>query len=770
MRKNYFIMFLLLGCMLFSPVQARKIITEVGQCVTDLSQIKAGDYVLFFCNGPLNPDDKEYGLRKAFLREHSDNNLFISRKLRPGAFSSSDFLWKVLTYEVEDAASGSYKITLQSARGNNLPAFTYNPDSRPHYVCSTVSPEEGDAGQYSISGIEAGDSIFFITDENGIFFNGQSIDSNSSSQQARFVGWNAASGNSFYKIYLPTVVEENSYLIQMVLNDENGEKEENSVVEVRALMGDTIKAPNWAHHTFVSAIDADTEEPVTFPYVVDGTEPFLSLTYETWPYVSLTCTDEATGEVLYTFNDYMKKGSKLALPSKEDIGIGYSLVTEGYDDYEITQNEEITLVFRRDGKNLPFEATTIENGEFAPSTKWYLMKINGSKTLSYDAETQGVLCGAVTEYTDAHLWTFVGDVENGYQIYNKQAGSDRILWAPSAENKTQPLMTPLEEAVAPNTFDINFNKTGFSWKYTGSTNAHLNDFGGNGIVKIWAHQNSAKGDGSRFTFTEYTEALGHALVYGKYISYLQSEDCVGGWTGGQLAELRDAYTRRDTAACRVAVENLSKVDTVAFDKAKTYVLISAYRDFIAQQPDAVYAMAAQADSAIVWKALEETNADFHFGFNAASDSTYFIVAAEQRLPIGGFRFGENAKCVEWGDISVEENLVTAGHPAPFEIMKNASAPASYYFVHNYGPSIITLSASPHQNAAATSGTISTYNTKNGAYNNYWRLKPVGEWSSIDNVVVSTPEQKTAVYDLSGRKVSKPTRGLYIVNGKKVYIK
>ena len=30
--------------------------------------------------------------------------------------------------------------------------------------------------------------------------------------------------------------------------------------------------------------------------------------------------------------------------------------------------------------------------------------------------------------------------------------------------------------------------------------------------------------------------------------------------------------------------------------------------------------------------------------------------------------------------------------------------------------------------------------------------------------------KTAIYDLSGRRVSRMTKGLYIVNGKKVFIK
>lgn len=39
---------------------------------------------------------------------------------------------------------------------------------------------------------------------------------------------------------------------------------------------------------------------------------------------------------------------------------------------------------------------------------------------------------------------------------------------------------------------------------------------------------------------------------------------------------------------------------------------------------------------------------------------------------------------------------------------------------------------------------------------------------IENVESATGEK--TVYDLSGRRVLKPVKGLYIINGKKVYVK
>ena len=45
----------------------------------------------------------------------------------------------------------------------------------------------------------------------------------------------------------------------------------------------------------------------------------------------------------------------------------------------------------------------------------------------------------------------------------------------------------------------------------------------------------------------------------------------------------------------------------------------------------------------------------------------------------------------------------------------------------------------------------------------------GTTTSIDTLETVTPNAQT-IYDLSGRRVSKAQKGLYIVNGKKVYIK
>ena len=49
-------------------------------------------------------------------------------------------------------------------------------------------------------------------------------------------------------------------------------------------------------------------------------------------------------------------------------------------------------------------------------------------------------------------------------------------------------------------------------------------------------------------------------------------------------------------------------------------------------------------------------------------------------------------------------------------------------------------------------------------------KIVGESDGVDRVEMSGDAGRSSVYDLQGRRVMCPTRGLYIVNGRKMVVK
>lgn len=771
MKKLYFLclsLFMLFGA---TNALAVDVVTGLGEMVKDLSKLKAGDKVLLYCNGSTDPEASDYGTREAFMREMDDNAIRISRDLQFGSLSSTDFIWTVLSYEQIDEVS--YAISFKSPRGNNLPTFiddidTYGQWAR--WMGKTVSEDEGEAGIYTIT-ITEHDSLFYIFDENGVYFNGQDIHTEKGS--ANFVGWNSPGENSYYRVYLADVEDKNTVHVTMYLNDTF--EEEIGYEEFDVVPGDSVFAPEIENYSFLSAIDFNTGDDIEMPLVAGTEDLELGLTYELWPYVTVIVTDEATGEIIFTSEGFVEKGSKFELPTESDMGLGYSIVTEGYDDFTVTEDVVINLVARKDGANLPFVVTTVENGQFAADTKWYTLKVRGSKTLKWSVDDDAILCDATASLSDTVLWAFTGNLQDGFKLYNKARGAEYILWTADGENGTQAFMTPVDAATEPNTFDLDLNNDGYCFKLHGTADACLNDHAGNGILKFWTNGSSPTDVGSRFFFSEITADILEASQFAPYISVLNAQDCVGGYTAETLKDLRDAYTSKDQDACAIAMEELAAADTIAFDMAKSYAIINAYNDFVVYQPGKTYAIKAEADSSLVWTELDEADNAFHFGFKTANDTTSHLVNIKLNLPVKSFRFGQPATLAPWASNNAEDGSTAEGLPAGFYLVKSDAAVAAYRLVHPYGGSIITLAAMTDKIAIASAttagGKIGTYNTANAGYPNYWRLKPVGAYDAIENVVVAQPGvQKNAIYDLSGRRVEKAVKGIYIMNGKKVYVK
>lgn len=76
--------------------------------------------------------------------------------------------------------------------------------------------------------------------------------------------------------------------------------------------------------------------------------------------------------------------------------------------------------------------TTITDGEFAPDTNWYTIQIGtDAKYWRYVTSPIMSLKAANKDYDDADLWCFVGNNDEGYSIYNKVAGTSKMLAAPT---------------------------------------------------------------------------------------------------------------------------------------------------------------------------------------------------------------------------------------------------------------------------------------------------------------------------------------------------
>ncbi len=216
------------------------------------------------------------------------------------------------------------------------------------------------------------------------------------------------------------------------------------------------------------------------------------------------------------------------------VGEGFVTITSGTTQFNQTQGGQNYKVFNwGDGTNttdggclyqiiptempeipeenpLPFTTTTIVNGEFAAGTQWYTMQIGASGFYISDNKDADhiALTKTNSEYEAADLWCFVGNDEAGYQIYNKQAGTGKVL-ASSSTMGTLAGYGGTGGSTYPTLQDADALPAGTigAWDFTPSTaiesvesglfmrlhgtNYAVNNFGGVGKLAFWAEGTDA---------------------------------------------------------------------------------------------------------------------------------------------------------------------------------------------------------------------------------------------------------------------------------------
>ena len=170
----------------------------------------------------------------------------------------------------------------------------------------------------------------------------------------------------------------------------------------------------------------------------------------------------------------------------------------------------------------PFKATTIEGGNFAEGTTWYTMGIgDGAKLIKDNGDAEFITLGsALVTGADDELWCFVGNDTDGYAIYNKQAGPNKVLASKTTMStisgyggtggSTYPTMqdaTNLPDGYVGRWDFSTSNKiadvNGYFMKIHG-TNYAVNNFGGIGKLAFWAEGADA---GSTIVFTAVETTL-----------------------------------------------------------------------------------------------------------------------------------------------------------------------------------------------------------------------------------------------------------------------
>lgn len=152
---------------------------------------------------------------------------------------------------------------------------------------------------------------------------------------------------------------------------------------------------------------------------------------------------------------------------------------------------------------IPFEITTIRDGEFASDTHWYSIKVSTGKYWHTSANSDKVYCSEVTvdAQSDECLWCFTGDNISGFRLYNKAKGAMQIAYAASDTSHEPVVMRPIGETQTPRTFKVSTNNNGYNFYYPTTPTSCINDLRDNGELGIWANAGAPSGTGCRMTFT-----------------------------------------------------------------------------------------------------------------------------------------------------------------------------------------------------------------------------------------------------------------------------
>ena len=198
---------------------------------------------------------------------------------------------------------------------------------------------------------------------------------------------------------------------------------------------------------------------------------------------------------------------------------------------------------------LPFKPTTIVNGEFAMGTVWYTMQIGAAQHVISDngSADKIALQTSKTDLEAADLWCFVGNAEDGFKIYNKQAGATKVL-ASSSQMKqlsgfggtggaTYPTLQPVDAlpegyigAWDLQTSDKLADTEGYFLLLHGTQYA-VNNFGNVGNLAFWAE---GKDVGSTVTFAFAEATLEIKEANGAFTSSNAGKTWHAKWESNQL--------------------------------------------------------------------------------------------------------------------------------------------------------------------------------------------------------------------------------------------
>ena len=158
------------------------------------------------------------------------------------------------------------------------------------------------------------------------------------------------------------------------------------------------------------------------------------------------------------------------------------------------------------------------NGSWASDTKWYKMSLSGNYLSAYDADVNGNVRAAATEAPTGAgaYWCIVADGENGYKLYNRAAGPNKVLGLSQSTTSDgfdgtranfYAATTTSSATEVGTTFDISLMQDQtviYKVKLKDSQNLYWNQRGG--YLGYWNNGGAATTNGSKVRFYAVDEA------------------------------------------------------------------------------------------------------------------------------------------------------------------------------------------------------------------------------------------------------------------------
>ena len=424
-------------------------------------------------------------------------------------------------------------------------------------------------------------------------------------------------------------------------------------------------------------------------------------------------------------------------------------------------------------KELPFAYAE----DYKSITNWYYLNIrdDGPTYMYYDANVSYIKATEKVvpedeDKKDAYTWGFIGNVFEGFSIVNYAAGETMVLSSPKAptgnQNEAELARMVVKEGAAGNLVwniaaPIHGGAAGAFYVVHPTAKSYAfnrQDYNGAKTVCYW----NGRDTGSAVQVVERPMTLAAELQF----LIDEAKENVATNAGGKIGDYTQESIEALNAAIAVAegkIETATKEDVAALQTAMDAVVVilptvGKYYQF--RNANAKFSATMAAYSAETgaprWKALDEADKSFYWEAVATADGGVALKNAAS----GKYLQGNANQSGEWA-LSEDEAKISV------VVLSREEN------VNGYQCSVVLagwqMHAADHGGGQGTDGRIVSYNSQANDASAWFIVEaelPSPE-TSIEEVSV---EAAPVIYDLTGRRVEKMEKGIYIVNGRKVVIK